>query len=172
MSAEFVNNITVIMADTTNLMELMRLHYKEQMEKQDRQHAEQMAVLIGRIKTRDADMKRLIEAAHDGAKGSSTPVTSFKPFDSNSELLLDYLERFRTFLTANSIPKEKEAQVFLTNQTTVTYKLLLSNLAAQQSPAKGNSNLSIDDIQKFMGEQFHPRKFVVSERYRFWSGLK
>ena len=64
-------------------------------------------------------MKCLIEVANDGAKGSSTAVASFEAFDSNSELWLDYLEKFRTSLTANSIPKEKEAQVFLTNQTTV-----------------------------------------------------
>ena len=56
--------------------------------------------------------------------------------------------------------------MFLTNQTTVTYKLL-SNLAAQQSPAKGIDDLSMDDIQEFMGEQFDPRGFVVRERYKF-----
>ena len=98
-------------------------------------------------------------------------MASFERFDSNSELWLDYLERFRTLLTANSIPREKEAQVFLTNQTTVTYKLL-SNLAAQQSPAKSVNDLSIDDIQRFMGEQFDPRRFVVRERYKFCSDVK
>ena len=98
-------------------------------------------------------------------------MASFKPFPSNSELWLDYLERFRTFLTANSIPKEKEAQVFLTNQTTVTYKLL-NNLAAQQSPPEGINDLSMDVIHKFMGEQFDPRRFVVKERYKFWLDLK
>ena len=64
---------------------------------------------------------------------------------------MDYLERFRAFLTANFISKEKEAQMFLTNHTTVTYKLL-SNLAAQQYPAKCINDLSMDDFQKFMGE--------------------
>ena len=55
-------------------------------------------------------MKKLIEAARDQARGSSTPETSFQEFDSRSELWLDYLETFRTFLTANSIPKEKDTQ--------------------------------------------------------------
>ena len=170
------------MADITSLIALMKLRYKEQMEKQERQHAEQiekqerqhaeqMAVLIAKVKSRDADMKHLVEAARDGAKESSTPVASFEPFDSSSELWLDYLERFRTFLTANSIPKEKEAELFITNKTTVTYKLH-SNLAAQQSPSKGINDLSMDDIQKFMGKQFDPRRFVVRERYRFWSDVK
>ena len=84
---------------------------------------------------------------------------------------MDYLERFRTFLIANSISKEKEAQVFLTNLTTVTYKLL-SNLAAQQSPAKGINNLSMDDIQKLMVEQLDPRRFAVQKRYEFLAYLK
>ena len=56
---------------------------------------------------------------------------------------------------ANSIPKEKEAQVFLINQSIVTYKLL-NNLAAQQSTPKGIIELKIDDIQEFMGGQFDP----------------
>ena len=98
-------------------------------------------------------------------------MASFEPFDSNSKLWLDYLERFRTFLTANSFPREKEDQVFLTNQTTVTYKLL-SYVAAQQSPAKGVNDLSVDDNQRFMGEQFDPRRFVVKEMHKVWSDLK
>ena len=78
-----------------------------QSREQAKKHAEQMAVLIDQVKVRDAEMKHLI-----GAKGSSTPVASFEPFDSNSELYLDYLETFRTFLTANSIPKQKELKCF------------------------------------------------------------
>ena len=35
----------------------------------------------------------------------------------------DYLERFHTFASANSVPKDKMAQIYLTNQTTATYKL-------------------------------------------------
>ena len=70
---------------------------------------EQVVVLIEQIKTKEEGMKNVIEAACDGARGSSTQVASFQPFDSSSELWLDYLERFRAFHTANSIPKEKEA---------------------------------------------------------------
>ena len=57
-------------------------------------------------------------------------MASFQTCDSSSEPWLDYLEKFGTFLTANSVPKEKEAQVFLTFQSKQTYKLL-SSLAAQ-----------------------------------------
>ena len=83
---------------------------------------------------------------------------------------MDYLERFGPFLTANSSPINKEAQVFLNNQTTVTYKSL-SNLVAQQSLVKGINNLSKDNPQMFMEEQFDPRRFVVREKYKFWSDL-
>ena len=43
---------------------------------------------------------------------------------------------------------------------------------AQQSPTKGINDLSMDDIQRFMGEQFYPRRFVTRERCEFWPGLK
>ena len=138
------------------MIDALTRQHEEQMDEQTRQYAKQMAVLTEQIKTKEDEMKNLIEAAHDGARGSSTPMASFQPFGSSSELWLDYLERFRTFLTANSIPKEKEAQVFLTNQSTVIYKLL-SNLAALVE-------LRMDDIQKFMGEQFDPELFVIKER--------
>ena len=82
------------MADITNLIKMLKLKHKQQMEKQDRQHAEQWAVLIAQVKTRKVEMKHLIEAAHDGTKGSSAPVASFQPFDLSSELWLDYLEIF------------------------------------------------------------------------------
>ena len=103
------------MTDITKLIQVLTVNHKEQMEEQDRhhqeqmneqdrhhreqmagqtrqsreqekKHAEQMAVLINQDKVRDAEMKHLIEAACDGAKGSSTTVSSFEPFDLNSEL--------------------------------------------------------------------------------------
>ena len=79
MSTEFENSITVISAEITNLVEMMRLQDKELMEKQlqNRQNAEQKALLIAQVKTREVEMKHLIEAACDGAKGISTPVASF-----------------------------------------------------------------------------------------------
>ena len=72
---------------------------------------------------------------------------------------------------ANSISNEKETQVFHTNQTTVTYKLL-SNLAAQQSPPKGINELKLDDTPKFTGEQFDLKRIVVRERYKFRGGFE
>ena len=52
-------------------------------------------------------MKNLTKAGHENARGSSVPIASLQPFDSSSEMWLNYLEIYRIFLTANSIPKEK-----------------------------------------------------------------
>ena len=30
----------------------------------------------------------------------------------------------------------------------------------------------MNDIQKFTGEQFKPKRFVVRERYKYWADLK
>ncbi|KAL5469019.1 hypothetical protein EMCRGX_G030194 [Ephydatia muelleri] len=82
----------------------------------------------------------------------STPKISFpmfSPFDSTSELWTDYWARFQTFVAANAIPGNRVAQIFVTNQTKVTYKLL-SNMASQQSPAKDINELSIDDRRSHM----------------------
>ena len=129
MFTEFENSVTVIMADIVSLIDVLMRQHKEQMDKQARQHREQIAVLKEQVKTKQHEMKNLIEATSDRFRGSSAPVVSFQPIDSSSELWLDYLERFRTSLTANSIPKKKEAYLFLTNQSTVTCKLL-SNVEA------------------------------------------
>ena len=78
-------------------------------------------------------------------------------------LWTDYLARFRTFVTANSIPDNKQAQIFLTNQ---------SNSASQQQPVKSIHELTMNDIQTFMAEQFDPKRFVVRERFKFWFDMK
>lgn len=104
----------------------------------------------------------------------STPKVSFptfSPFDSTSELWTDYWARFQTFVAANAIPGNRVAQIFLTNPTKVTFKLL-SNIASQQSPARDINELSIDAIAKFMRTQFDPTRYIVHERFKFWSDMK
>ena len=63
--------------------------------------------------------------------------------------------------------------MFLTNQSKVTYKLL-SNLAAQHSTPKSITELHVgmEGIQKFMGERYDPKQFVVREGYMFRIDLK
>ena len=96
------------------------------------------------------------------------PYTCFASFDPTSELWKDYTARFETFVGLNSIPEAKYAQVFLTNQSPTTYKLL-DTLAGQQTPPIRGNDLSMTQIRKFMEEQFDPKQFVVQERYKFWS---
>nr|KAG5714223.1 hypothetical protein BaRGS_018440 [Batillaria attramentaria] len=87
------------------------------------------------------------------------------------ELWPDYWSRFCTFLVANAVPDDRKAQVFLTNQTPAVYKQL-ANLAAQQNPKTDINSLTMDQIVKFMKEQFDPKLFIVRERFKFWSNME
>jgi len=49
---------------------------------------------------------------------------------------------------------------------------MLFNLAAQESPAREVNELTIDEIVHYMKHQFDPRRFVVPERYKFWSDMQ
>ena len=156
------------MSEISELILLLNKQHQEQMavlrDEQNKQHQEQMTMLQEQIKILQSSLNKPRENV-------STPMASFQPFDSTSELWTDYLARFRTFVTANSIPDNKQAQIFLTNQSNSVYKML-SNLAAQQQPVKSIHELTMNDIQTFMAEQFDPKRFVVRERFKFWSDMK
>ena len=146
--------------EIAELMQLMRT----QMEEQRLATQQQLDAIVARL------------AGPGGGAGTAptaaaTTFPSFAPFDSSSELWKDYWARFNTFAGANSIPKEKLAQVFLTNQTTATYKLL-STLAGQQTPVKDVNQYTMDEITVQMQSQFDPKRFVVRERFKFWSDTK
>ena len=148
-------------------MAVLRDEHREQnkqYQEQNKQHQEQMTMLQEQLKILQSSLNKPRENV-------PTPMASFQPFDSTSELWTDYLARFRTFVTANSIPDNKQAQIFLTNQCNSVYKML-SNLAAQQQPVKSIHELTMNDIQTFMAEQFDPKRFVVRERFKFWSDMK
>ncbi|KAL5479672.1 hypothetical protein EMCRGX_G023228 [Ephydatia muelleri] len=118
--------------------------------------AQLIELLRQQLETQRKQMETLVAALSTGGSGLSTnpiptsqtavvSIPSFVPFDSSSELWYDYWARFQTFAGANSVPADKTAQVFLTNQSRVTYKLLF-NLTAQQSPRKDVNALSMDEI--------------------------
>jgi len=107
-------------------------------------------------------------AATIGVNSTATP--NFSRFDSMSELWQDYLSRFSTFLKAHDVPESRKPQVFLTNQTATVYKLL-ANLAAQSSPPRRVNDLTMEEIEAFMTDQFNPNRFVVRERFKFWSEM-
>lgn len=132
---------------------------QDRMEKQRRDDHERMDKLLQQMSGRPASL------------APTATVSKFAPFDPTAELWTDYYARFCTFLGANSIPDERKAQVFLTNQTATTYKLL-TNLAVQQSPPKDINDLSLTEIVSLMKDQFDPKRFVVRERFRFWSDMQ
>ena len=152
------------MSEISELILLLNKQHQEQMAVLRGEHQEQMTMLQEQLKILQSSLNNLRENV-------PTPMASFQPFDSTSELWTDYLARFRTFVTANSIPDNKQAQIFLTNQSNSVYKML-SNLAAQQQPVKSIHELTMNDIQTFMAEQFDPKRFVVRERFKFWSDMK
>ena len=69
------------------------------------------------------------------------------------------------------MPDGRVAKVFLTNQRATIYKLL-STLAAQETPPRTVNDLTMNEIQQYMMNQFHPKRFVVRERFRYWSDMK
>ena len=95
----------------------------------------------------------------------------FPAFDSTAELWKDYLLRFETFVNANSVPDEKKALVFLTNQTSGTYKLITNYASQQDVPTTANA-MTFSDITGFMSSHYDPTQFTVRERYKFWSTIK
>ena len=174
------------MSEISELILLLNKQHQEQMtvlrdehREQNKQHQEQMAVLRDEQNKQHQEqmtmlqeqLKTLQSSLNNPRENVPTPMASFQPFDSTSELWTDYLARFRTFVTANSIPDNKQAQIFLTNQSNSVYKML-SNLAAQQQPVKSIHELTMNDIQTFMAAQFDPKRFVVRERFKFWSDMK
>ena len=100
---------------------------------------------------------------------AATP--KFPAFHSTSELRSDYWSGFCTFANARSVPNEKSAKAFLTNQTSTTYKML-PNLTARMTPPKNINNLITEQITNYMKKQFDPKRFVVRERFRFWNKMK
>lgn len=143
------------------VQELIRM-----MKEQQEQHQRQVDQLMALLKQGSAGSAATLAAAPVAAA-----IPSFAPFDPSAELWTDYYARFCTFLGANSIPDPRKAQVFLTNQSATTYKLL-ANLAAQQTPPTDINNLTLDAIVTFMKDQFDPKRFVVRERFRFWSDMQ
>ena len=68
------------------------------------------------------------------------------------------------------MPDNKKTHIFLTNQTTVIYKML-TNLASQSQPSKDIHALELNEVCEFMEENFHPKRFIVRKRFKFCSKM-
>ena len=135
---------------------------REQMQKQDEQHKQQLVIM-------QQQMEDTPKAGGTMAPQHQTPP--FPAFDSTAELWKDYLLRFETFVNANSVPDEKKGLVFLTNQTSGTYKLITNYASQQDVPTTANA-MKFSDITGFMSSHYDPTQFTVRERYKFWSTIK
>ena len=130
--------------------------HRQQEERQEERHQRQL----------DLVQKQLDEQRKSGGTFASQQQTPpFPAFDSTAELWKDYLLRFKTFVSTNSVPDDKLALVFLTNQTSDTYKLI-NNYASQQDTPATADNMKFGDIAEFMSQHYDPTKFTVRETYK------
>ena len=183
------------MEQQAQFMEQQSQQHREEMDQQSQQHREEMDQQSQQIERQSQQhreemdqqaqqmqniLKILDVQKHDtGEDDSSThhpqlstaAIPPFAVFDSTSELWPDYWSRFCTFVVANAVPEQRQAQVFLTNQTAAVYKQL-ANLATQQTPPKDINTLTMSEIVNFMKEQFDPKLFIVRERFKFWSDMQ
>lgn len=87
------------MSEMEQLIELLH----QQLDNQWKQMEVLTAMLVGK------------QSAESSPKLMTIP--NFVPLDASSELWTDYWARFLTSIGVNSVPNEKRAQVFLTNQS-------------------------------------------------------
>ena len=103
--------------------------------------------------------KQLLETPKSGSK--------FRPFDSQTELWPDYLERFETHCKAFSSQQQK-VPYFLDCQTEQVYKQLQ---AMAESKRKKITDQNWSTICSYMQDIFDVKKFVLSERWQFWKSV-
>ena len=152
-----------VMQEQLQLQQEQMQLQRKQMQKQAEQHKQQLVIL-------QQQMEDTRKAGGTMAPQNQTPP--FPTFDSNAELWKDYLLRFETFVNANSVPDEKKALVFLTNQTSGTYKLITNYASLQDVPTTANG-MKFSDITDFMSSgHYDPTQFTVRERHKFWSTIK
>ena len=116
-------------------MQLQR-EQMQQLQQQEERHRQQLTVM-------QQQLEEQRKSAGTFASQKQTPP--FPAFDSTAELWKDYLLRFKTFVSANSVSDDKLALVFLTNQTSDTYKLI-NNYASQQDTPTTADNMQFSDI--------------------------
>ena len=103
-------------------MQLQREQMQQPLQQQEERHQQQEE----RHRQQLTVMQQQLDEQRKSAEtfASQKQTSPFPAFDSTAELWKDYLLRFKTFVSANSVPDDKLALVFLTNQTSDTYKLI------------------------------------------------
>ena len=105
----------------------------------------------------------MVQQLKETQPDSQRSIQKFQHFDSTSELWKDCWSRFQTFTEANSMRPEKQALVFLTNQSCEVY-MLIDNYPSQLHTPTTANKLSMDDINEFMSQHYDPKRFVLGER--------
>ena len=116
-------------ADLIKVMQEQMQRQEERHQQQEERHRQQEERHQQQLTVMQQQLDEQRKSAGTFASQKQTPP--FPAFDSTAELWKDYLLRFKTFVSANSVPGDKLALVFLTNQTSDTYKLI-NNYASQQ----------------------------------------
>ena len=157
-----MSEIASLIKVTQEQMQLQREQMQQELQQQGERHQEQFTVM----------KQQLDEQRKSGGTFKSQQQTPpFPAFDSTAKLWKDNLLRFKTFVSANLVSDDKLALVFLTNQTSDTYKLI-NNYASHQDTPTTADDMQFSDIAEFMSQHYDPTKFTVRERYKFWSSIK
>ena len=101
---------------------------REQLEQQNNAILQALQMITRQKRPAETTNQQVAEVQQN-----SYSVPKFSEFDPSNELWSDYNQRFQTFVKAHSVPKNKIAKIFLTNQSLTTNKLL-QNLSSQQQP--------------------------------------
>ena len=70
-----------------------------------------------------------------------------------------------------NLPQDKYASTFLRLQTKDLYKEIDVYASQLQTPSSA-SKLTFAQITTYMNEQYSPKKYIIRERYKFWSSIK
>ena len=90
-------------------------------------------------------------------------VGSIQEFDKSKESIIEYLERFESFLEANGITDAgKQRAVFLASVGPVTYKLIRS--LANNAP----KSKTYAEPKALLQEHMEPKPNIIAQRYKFF----
>ena len=83
-------------------------------------------------------------------------------FDTDNETVKSYTARAKVFFTANSIPEDKQAAIFLSCVGAKTYNLLVTLIAPDTL-----DTATLDSLFTALREHFQPTPNIISKRYAF-----
>ncbi|CAN8025231.1 unnamed protein product [Ixodes persulcatus] len=92
---------------------------------------------------------------------------TLEPFDSESQVWQEYLERMEQFFAANEVPATKQRAVFLSCCESPTYSTLRSLLASIK-PTEATLEASLQRL----GYHYLPQPSLMVSRFKFHSRVR